>query len=231
MTAAIDQAIGDIIYEFYDTTNLLDIFSEMSEITNDFNGDFTYFNANKLISDKIISLLAGYFLGVKIKSFINWPRVSRRESLTVWNKFNAKSKLLKINTYLFNRNIEYYKGKSKINYDNKNFVRTSLRTLIYGSSSPFRLVTIVAGLGALLSFGISVIVLIISLTKDVVTGWTTTNLLISSSTLLILITLGVLSEYINQIVNSTKSQNGPEIIFEISSNEKDFEDRSNIEKI
>ena len=75
-----------------------------------------------------------------------------------------------------------------------------------------------------------IFILFISFTKDVVTGWTTTNLLISLSTLLVLLTLSILSEYINQIINTTKSLNGVDVVFEISSNEKDFQDKLNIEK-
>jgi len=231
MTAALDQAIGDVIFEFYNLMNILDIFQDMFELSESLNCDFTYYPIRRNWRDKMISLIASYFLGVKIKTFIDWPRVSKRDSLNKWNTLNSKSKLIKLNTYLFNRKINYVTSNKKINYNLKRFIRISLRTLVYGSSSPLRLVTIVASLGSLMSFVVSMIILFISFTKDVVTGWTTTNLLISLSTLLILFTLSIVSEYINQIVNTTKSLNGVDIVFEISSNDKNFQEKLNVEKM
>jgi hypothetical protein len=231
MSAALDQSIGDEIFEFYNLTNIVDIFKDMIQLSNTLGCDFTFYFSKRNLSDKIMSAIASYFLGTRIKTFIDWPRVSKRDSLIKWNTLYSKSKLIKLNTYLFNRKINYVESKNKINYNSKRFVRISLRTLVYGSSSPLRLVTIIASLGSLMSFAVSMIVLFISFTRDVVTGWTTTNLLISSSTLLVLLTLSILSEYINQIVNTTKSLNGVDVVFEISSNDKDFQDKPNIEKI
>jgi hypothetical protein len=231
MSAALDQAIGDVIFEFYNMTNILGIFQEMFELSNSLGCDLTYYPSKRKLSDKFISLIASYFLGVKIKTFMDWPRVSNRDSLIKWNTLNSKSKVLKLSTYLFNRKINYVESKNRINANSKRFIRISLRTLVYGSSSPLRLVTIIASLGSLMSFVVSIIVLFISFTKDVVTGWTTTNLLISLSTLLILFTLSIVSEYINQIVNTTKSLNGVDIVFEISSNDKNFQEKLNVEKM
>jgi hypothetical protein len=233
MTAAYDQAVGDVIFEFYNATNLLEIFKEMHEISNSSGIDFTFCSPKVNLLDKLISKVASYFLQTRIRTFLDWPRVSKRDSLSVWNSLNSKSKVLKLNTFLFNKKVNYFMSKSefKIKTNSKRFVRISLRTLIYGSSSPLRLVTIIASLGSLMSFTATLIVLFLSLTRDVVTGWTTTNLLISSSTLFILLTLAVLSEYVNQIVNSTKSQSGVEVVFEISSNKKDFHGKTNVEKI
>lgn len=231
VSSGLELSVGDLIFEFYNIDNLLDEFKIMINLYLEEKEDFTIYNNNNYVIDKIISGVATQVFKSKIKTMINFPRVSKRESLNTWLEIKSKHKIIKLAPFLKNNEIKYVKLRQKITYSKKRHLRESLRSIIYVTTAPLRLVTFLSLVGSAISMSVSFYVLYISLTTKVVEGWTTTNLIISVSVFFILVTLGIISEYLNQIISNTKTIGHLQIHSETSSNSKSYTLNDNVEEL
>ena len=231
VAAGIELSVGDIIFEFYNLDNLLEEFKIMINLYHEKKEDLTIYNNEKYIIDKMISEVATKIFKTRIKTMVDFPRVSKRESLTTWLEVKSKHKVIKLALYLNNNNIKYIKLKQKINYSKRRHLRKSVRSIIYVTTVPLRLVTLLSLVGSAISMLSSFYVLYVSLTDKVVEGWTTTNLIISTSAFFILLTLGIMSEYLNQIISNTKTKGHLQIYYETSSNSKSYVSNDNLEEL
>ena len=231
MAAGMDLAVGDIIIEFYNVENLIEEFNEVTKCYKYGSQDLVLCGKANYFPDKFISSIFSLVFGFKVKTTLDFPRLSNRESLNPWLEFKSKHKTLKIATFFKNNQIIYYHFDKKISYDRKRHLRKTLRTLIYGSTFPLRLVTLTTILGSLSSLVISFLIVVYSLNNAVVEGWTTTNLIVSFGSFLILTTLGVISEYLNQVISKTRTTNKINVILEAASNAQNFHLHRNIEEM
>jgi hypothetical protein len=231
MTSGIEIAVGDLILEFYNTENLVEEFDALIKYYENDLQDIVLYSKVKYFPDKFISLIFSLSFGFKVKTILDFPRLSNRDSLSPWLDFKSKHKTLKFLTFFRNGKINYRLFDKKISIDRSRHLRKSLRTLIYGSTFPLRLVTLIAFLGSFLSLVISFSIVIYGVNNNVVEGWTTTNLISSFGSFLVLSTLGVISEYLNQVISNTRSTNKLNVILEVSSNSQNFHLHGNVEEM
>jgi hypothetical protein len=231
ITSGIEIAVGDLIIEFYNTENLVEEFDALIKYYENDLQDVVLYSRVKYLPDKFMSLIFSLSFGFKVKTILDFPRISNRDSLSPWLDFKSKYKTLKFLTYFRNGKINYRLFNKKISNNHKRHLRKCLRTLIYGSTFPLRMITLISILGSILSLVISFSIVVYSLNKNVVEGWTTTNLISSLGSFLVLSTLGVISEYLNQVISNTRSTNKLNVILEVSSNSQNFHLHGNVEEM
>ncbi len=228
---AIDLSIGDLIFEFYNVFNIDKEFDTMFREYEKAKKDFTLYGESRILTDKLISLVASKIFKTRILTLLDYPRVSERDSLSSWNELKSKEKILKLALLCNNKQINYVFSEKAIKFSKKRHLRKSIRSIIYLSTLPLRFVTFTSLLGSFLSIIVSIYILFYSLTRSVVEGWTTTNLIISGSAFFIMSTLGIISEYLNQVISNSRSTGNIKITNEASSNVKSFKLDTNIEEI
>ncbi len=108
--------------------------------------------------------------------------------------------------------------------------RSRWRVLIGSSTAPLRLANIACGGGALLSLVYSLYVVIVFLLKDdVVPGWTTVSLILSSMFFMMSMVLWLLSEYLVSLLDISARQPRYEIAEEFVSNTQTRKNMLNVE--
>jgi hypothetical protein len=224
-------SVGDLIFEFYDFTNIVDEFDLMIKNYNKPFEEFTLYGRVNSISDKIICRISSLMLKSRIITMFDFPRVTKRESLNAWLQVKSKDKFIKL-ALLYNENkINYIMSERRIKYSSKRHIRKSIRSIIYVSTFPLRIITLLSLMGSIISILVSFYVLFYGLKYGAIEGWSTTNLFISGSSFFILSTLGIMSEYLNQVISNNRETGKINIVFELSSNSKSFKLENNIEEI
>ncbi len=228
---ALELSVGDIIFEFFHFRDLVENVDLMLEKYNNPFQEFTLHGNKKPISDKIISRIASLILGSQIITMLDFPRLSKRESLSPWIDVKTRDKFIKL-ALLYNENkINFVSAGRVMQYSKKRHFRKSIRSLIYVSTFPLRIITFFSLLGSLISILVSFYVLVYKLKYSAIEGWATTNLIISGSSFFILSTLGIISEYLNQIISNNRVTGKLNIVHEFSSNSKTFNLNDNIEQV
>ena len=111
-------------------------------------------------------------------------------------------------------------------------VRSRWRVLIGLNAMPLRLANGLCGLGALLAAAYSLYVVVIYIFKhDVVPGWTTMSLMLSSLFFLMSLVLGLLSEYMIMLLDSSARRPRYHTANEFSSRQQNRRQALNVESV
>jgi hypothetical protein len=160
----------------------------------------------RTLIDSILSKIASKALGVRVNTMKLVPRISRRDVTEAWGERLTRNKVVRVMTQLDLFSPEVTRFDSSKEYKSRRFIRISLRTIAYSSAAPLRWVTYISLFGATFNIVVTILVLVVAQTQDVVPGWTTTNLQISFFAFIILTLFGMLSEYIYQNTAATLNQ-------------------------
>ena len=110
-----------------------------------------------------------------------------------------------------------------------NGIKTTLRLMVFNSSLPLRMMSVIGFTGSFLACLFSLYSIIINLFKnDVVTGWTSTIFFISLLFAIQFIILSFISEYLNRILEEQSNKTSYSIIFEKNSSVMIDLDRINV---
>jgi hypothetical protein len=232
ISAGLEIALGDWVFELpnpesltEDVRRLLLTYSERLES----NAESCQLKPSQtLIRDRVLSTIASRALDSRVFTLTYTPRLTKRSTLNVWDSRKLKSKVIRVAPQL-DRTLVCCKYRTEGGLRHrKKLIRIGLRTIAHSSAKPLRWISFTSLLGAFFSILASLGVLIISLERRVVPGWTTTNLQISSLSFLILLVLGGLGEYIYQITAASINQVTHRIINEHLSNEFSFQNELNV---
>jgi hypothetical protein len=230
-SAGLELALGDWILELPDISSLerdtqdllksfsLDIYSEADS--------YQLIPSKRPLLDRFMCIFASAALEVPVHTMLHMPRLTKRSALQTWNARKLRVKVLRVAPQIGRANV-IYQVKAKSYSDTKRFFRISLRTLVHSSAKPLRWVSSFSLFGAFTSVIISISILLVGIKSNVVPGWTTTNLQISTLSFLILLVLGILAEYIYQIVASSIDQPTFRIVHEYMSPRYNFRTNMNI---
>jgi hypothetical protein len=142
-----------------------------------------------------------------------------------------RHKSVRLAHYLAGRDVAYVTYKEKPKDRKPRGVRESIRAVVQVTPNPLRWAAYLGILGSLLSLTWAVLVLSIGLRNDVVEGWTTTNLQISTLFFFSSLVLSILAEYVYQI-SATSSRTLPyRIKMEITSPVFPLREAANVEFI
>ncbi len=234
VSAGLELALGDWILELpycnslqQDTSDLFGIFhSDLAQVAD----AYQLSPLRKSFTDRLMSYFASKALEVPVHTMLYMPRLSKRSALQTWNMRKLRSKVLRVAPQLSRANVSSHASTLTPIIDDKRFIRIGLRTLAHSSAKPLRWISMFALLGAFLSVIISIVVLIVSINRNVVPGWTTTNLQISGLSFLILSVLAVLTEYIYQIAAAAIDQPTFRLVREFISPHYSFRTSPNVSK-
>lgn len=205
-TAGLDTAIGDLTIEF---RGAVDSISDLEELSNIWNGlehdDVIVFRTRRTsLLNRVLSRLTGYKIGASDCGL----RLTSRESMQPWYARQDRHKSVRLAHHLSGRDVTYVMYCNKPKPRNPRVVRESIRSAIQVTPNPLRWAALLGILGSLMSLGWAVTVLLIGIRNDVVEGWTTTNLQISTLFFFTSLVLSILAEYVYQI-SATSSRTMP----------------------
>jgi hypothetical protein len=208
ISVGLENALGDYVLEIPYLQDFENVVTTLLDITIESPLHFCYqLMPNRTsIADFILSKIASKALGVRVNTMLMVPRISRRDVTESWSERLTRNKVVRVMTQLDLISPEVIKS-SKVKWiKHRRFIRISLRTIAYSSAAPLRWVTYIALFGASFNIMVTIAVLLIARTQNVVPGWTTTNLQISFFAFTILTLFGMLSEYIYQNTAATLNQ-------------------------
>ena len=97
-------------------------------------------------------------------------------------------------------------------------IEKSINIIIFNSTQPLRIMTWLGLLGSLITLGLAIYILLINfIKKDVIEGWTTTNLFIALQFFLVFLVLSVLGEYLSKVLLVSQQIENYDIAFEKNS--------------
>ena len=231
-TAGLELALGDWTLELPNNFTLMDDLQEliilMASDPEKRADSYQLIPENFRTVDRLLSSLSRVALEVEVHTMSYTPRLTRRAALQTWNTRKLRSKVLRVAPQLNRGIVMAGASKTKNQTRNKRLVRIGLRTIAHSSAKPLRWVSFFALIGALISILISVGILVVGISRRVVPGWTTTNLQISGLAFLILLVLGVLTEYIYQIAAASIDQPAFRVVREYISPRFIFSSERNI---
>jgi len=208
VTHGLSIALGDWIIILEDEENFSDHFDKILEkITSTDNLDLAsvLLTSDKMIiRDKFLVIMSKYLMEEKVPTFQRVSKAASRNSLIKWNQRAFKNKVLRVASSM-NINARSSQGaeiKTTSTYDSHGLFRIGLRTIIYSSVSPLRFVSAVSIFASGLAAAYSAYVVFIKYSDLPAPGWASTNLLISISSLLILLILSALCEYMYQLIGA-----------------------------
>jgi hypothetical protein len=215
----LEIALGDIVVEIpymehvdavldYLESNQFELFVEHVSRSFIGGGNFAIQLRPKKLGKKdvLLSWVATKTLDTKISTLSLYPRISSRSALSNWNSRRVRDKVVRLASQLnfisvsniFREDIKPLKSDLRIT--------TGLRTIVHSTPKPLRWVSSVSLMGSLISLIYSLYVVFLGTKSNTIRGWTTTNLQLSGISFLILLVIGLLSEYVFQIVASIISQ-------------------------
>jgi hypothetical protein len=228
-TAGLDAAVGDVTIEIRATIDSIsDLSALQSKWDSNDHDEVIVCRLNRVgVLNSLLSRLAGYEVAASDCGL----RLASREALQPWIMRKDRHKSVRLAHYLAGREIAYVLYKEKPKYRKPRGVRESIRAVVQVTPNPLRWAAYLGILGSLLSLTWAVLVLSIGLRNDVVEGWTTTNLQISTLFFFSSLVLSILAEYVYQI-SATSSRTLPyRIKTEITSPVFPLRETANVEFI
>lgn len=208
VTHGLSVALGDWIIILEDDENFLVHFNKIIEkITTKDNQNLSsvLLTSNKIIlRDKILVFMSRFLMEERVPTFQRVSKAASRNSLIKWNQHAFKNKILRVAS-ITNINAggpQEVKIKIASSYDSHRLFRIGLRTIIYSSISLLRFVGLMSIFASGIAVSYSAYVVFIKYSESPTPGWASTNLLISISSLLILIILSALCEYMYQLIGT-----------------------------
>ena len=97
-------------------------------------------------------------------------------------------------------------------------VKSTLRLMVFNSTSPLRIMSLLALAGSILACLFSMFSIVINLFKnDVVAGWTSTVFIISLLASMQFVILAFIAEYLNRLLDEQSNAKSYDIVFEKNS--------------
>jgi hypothetical protein len=237
----LEQALGDTLIEIPHSLHVLNVLEFLSREDSKLNfekiikvegrGDFAIQllpeNLGKI--DRMLSWIASKTLEIDTSTMSLYPRISSRSALTNWNSRRLRHKVVRLAPQL-----NFVPVQAIVDFDIQKLksdleVSVGMRTIVHSTPKPLRWVSLISLSGSGLSLLYSIFVLFLGTTSSTARGWTTTSLQLSGLSFLILLVLGLLSEYIFQIVASTIAQPSYFIVREYTSRRFTFSTKENVE--
>ena len=208
VTHGLTVALGDWVIILEDHENFLNHFDKIIEtITSSENRELASVlltSKKRKLRDVILVFLSNYFMDQRVPTFQRTSKAASRNSLVKWNQRAFKNKVLRIasSININSRGAQEAEIRVSTSYNSYRLFRTGLRTIVYSSVSPLRFVSAVSISASGMAAAYSAYVVLIKYNDVSTPGWASTNLLISVSSLLILIILSTLCEYMYQLIGT-----------------------------
>ena len=196
-TAGLDTAIGDLTLEFRAAVDSISDLESLYKRWNQFKHDEVIVFCPK--KENLLNWTLSKLVGYRVLSSDLGLRLMSRESLQPWFVRQDRHKSVRLAHHHSDRVVAYVLYDSKPKFKNPRVVRESIRSAIQVTPSPLRWAAMLGILGSLLSLGWAITILLIGIRNDVVEGWTTTNLQISTLFFFTSLVLSILAEYVYQI--------------------------------
>lgn len=237
LSFGLQQALGDWMIELSDLENLQENYTKILRATKlDSTNVPTLIllrSERRTLRDYLLVKLASKFLPFKAISFEYLPRGSNRAALQNWNRRAFKSKVVQLAPFMSqDLDFKIVKASStKSRYRTKRLMRRSIRSMVYSSITPLRLISSSALIAAICACFYSVYVVMIKYGSGSTPGWASTNLILSLSSLAVLAILAAICEYLYQIIGVLVHRDSADISRETISTSFSFRNRPNVEKI
>lgn len=234
MSAGIEFALGDWVLELPSMLDYqweVNVLLEAASNTVEREVSFQIVPAHRIRRDRLMSWLASKALGIPVCTLLSTSRLSSRQSLIAWNRRKLRHKVLRVAPQLALIPTQPVSGQVGFTTSSLRLMRIGFRTIVHSTPKPLRWVSQVAIAGAILSVIVSGIILVVSIERNVVPGWTTTNLQLSALSFLTLTVLSIISEYIYQIASTTIDQPSYRVTGESLSASYSFRKNPNIMEI
>ena len=208
VTYALEIALGDWVFILEDENKLSEHFLTILEVvTSKENLDCSVVvlkSKKRNLRDVILTRLSRYLMEVKVSTFQRASRGASRSSLVKWNQRAFKNKVLRVasNVEPNTRRNKQVDVETTADYNSHKLFRIGIRTMIYSSVAPLRLVSGISIASAGLAAGYSAYVVFIKYNQVPTPGWASTNLLLSISSLLLLVILSAICEYMYQLIGT-----------------------------
>lgn len=234
-SAGLENSIGDFIVLFNLTTdpvNLIEKSVAMCKAGTDVIVGVSPFKQSALYRlcrpfAQFLLRLADYHLP---KNATNFRCLSRRaaNAVTQTGKFHQQF-FMRIQKTGYPISIIFYESLSTHKRTFFDSFRELVRLLVFNSSAPLRLMSVLGFIGSFAGLIFALYSLIIQfLTNDVVEGWTSTVLLISLFSMLQFIILAFISEYLARLLDEQEHKASYTIVFEKTSKAMINQDRINV---
>jgi hypothetical protein len=232
----LEIALGDWVFELVDSKKLIEHFQALLskiESLSDIDQVNIIISPNKIyFRDKVLLTVNKVLTDIRVITFLNTSRVSSRNSLMNWNRRAFKNKVLRIAPFVNSPSTKQIviKDDNSSNYNSLSLFKIGMRTIIYSSIRPLRFISSISLFGAVLSTLYSLYIVLIKYQDELVPGWASTNLLISTFSLSVLVILSVISEYLYQLVGIIVQSSSSRITREALSAKYSFKEVGNVEK-
>lgn len=234
-SAGLENSIGDFIVLFNLTTDPVDLIGnsvEMCKAGTDVIVGVTPFTQSVLYRlcrpfAQFLLRLADYHLP---KNASNFRCLSRRaaNAVTQTGKFHQQF-FMRIQKTGYPISVISYESLSAHKRTFFDGFRGLVRLLVFNSSAPLRLMSILGFIGSLVGLIFALYSLIVQFVRnDIVEGWTSTVLLICLFSMLQFVILAFISEYLARLLDEQEHKAAYAIVFEKTSKAMINQDRLNV---
>lgn len=197
VTAGLDSAIGDITMEVRGSIDSIATLNALQHAWDENFHDEVIVFRNRRAS--FLNWVLSKFSGNAVMASECGPRLVSRDALQPWITRNDRHKAVRLAHHLSGREIAYVFYEDDPRCRDTRVIRESIRSVVHVTPIPLRWAAFLGIVGSLLSLTWAVSVLALGLRRDVVEGWTTTNLQISVQFFISSLVLSILAEYVYQI--------------------------------
>lgn len=235
--AGMENAIGDFIITFSPCNDPLAIITDSLKLMQENELDLII-GKSKIEKSLLYSLISKITITLLAK-IMRYRYVSNQTNFRVMTRSLLNSIL---NRDLHHNNLFYHLDvqaveKKHIDYQTLGSIKRTMLVglselhsiLINNSIWPLRTINLIGLFGSFLSLAISLYVFIVNLIKnDVVEGWTSLSLFVSTQMFFIFLILIIFGEYLARIVSENKNKRDFEVLSEASSNQLINTERLNV---
>jgi hypothetical protein len=230
VTVGLELALGNwilLLPKIKNARKKIEMLIQMQTERKGESGSYVLIPQKQFLRDLILAKLFEMAIGGKIQSVLNSSSLHSRESLEMWNSRNLRSKVVRVVHLLHPDNCSYLKSEIEERSIGHRIFRIGIRSLLYITARPLRWASALSICGALLGVSFSIYILFAKLSGPVVSGWASTNMLISILSTFILMSLSLILEYLYQIISNNIDQRENRIVNETLSGNYSFKEASN----
>jgi hypothetical protein len=234
LSYGLEVALGDWVLDNEISAETASYIDQLLKIARLFPSNVTFLigsGNNSTLRDRFLSRLSVLILSYRISSFAPIARLMSRKSLRRWESMNLKNKLVRVAPFLSGTYGETTKLVGFCEINSKRLFRIGIRTLLYSSPKPLRIVSTLSFVAASWSMVTAVYVFIRGLATDVTPGWASTNLQMSLLSFITATSLGVISEYVYQGILGSQNLNGGLLLEENISLKYGYSENPNVKQI
>ncbi len=239
MAAGAENAIGDFLVFLTSESDPIDII--IPAINECKNGSDIVLGVDKDYHASFFYRLLRPISGFTLKKLLNYSTpigttnfycISRRAANAIMNteRFHHQFTFRIVNTGYKTTKFEYNARKDgKKRRTLANSISKFFQILVFNSTKPLRLMSIIGFGGSMFTFVVSLYALLINVFKnDVAAGWTTLMLFLSLMFALIFIILALFGEYLSRILDDNLNDRHYDVLFEKTSSVMLDEERQNV---